>query len=153
MYDKDIHLVVSIFQQAIQYKGHEERDQAKYVKRHATKIKDAGLMFNYLGLAEPDDNSPIGWKPTHRMMEVIALRASKPKSSRASGKEDFLIEYLYTLSFGESKDRADFAFEFLKVIGLLRSDDCEGCWVSTLQLKELFKQDQSKRFWAEYDAD
>src|ERR1022692_4737708 len=143
MFNNDIHLMVTIFQQALQFKDHEEWGHAKYVKRHETKIKDAGLLFDYLGLAEQNAKSPLGWKPTRLLMEIIGKRASNPKTSRVPDKDDLTIEFLLHLAFGEDTEpRGHFAFDVLTALGLMRSNDDEGCWEATSQLKVLLKEDQ-----------
>ena len=50
----------------------DEGDPEKYVDRNRNKIGAAGHMFEFFGLAEPDNSSPLGWKGTKVMMDLIA---------------------------------------------------------------------------------
>ena len=74
MFDNDTQLMVSIFQEVFQLEGSVEHDPVKYVKTYETHIEKAGKLFAYLGLAKPDTQSPLGWKPTHLLMEIIAQK-------------------------------------------------------------------------------
>lgn len=59
----------------------EHDDQAKYVKRHASYIETTDQLFEYLSLAELDEESPLGWRPTPvllYLMDEQAARKSKP---------------------------------------------------------------------------
>ena len=47
----------------------------KYVKTYKSDIEEAGQLFAYLGLAKPDTQSPLGWRPTPALLDVIAKRA------------------------------------------------------------------------------
>ena len=78
MFDNDTQLVVSIFRRAFQMVGSEEHVPEKYVKSYKSDIEEAGQLFAYLGLAKPDTQSPLGWRPTPALMDVIAKRAVRP---------------------------------------------------------------------------
>jgi hypothetical protein len=94
MFDNDIQLMVSIFHKAYQLKGAEEGDPVKYVKTYKADIEEAGQLLGCLGLAVPDIQSPLGWKPTPALRNV------------AFGKAD--------------SDRAFCAFMVLRALGLVR---------------------------------
>jgi len=101
MYDTDIHLMVKIFQEIFQFEGKVETDPAKYVKRHENRIKKAGQLFQYLDLAEVDAESPLGWRPTHSLMELIAKRMSKNKPrGKSCCSEDLTSAFLWVTVFG-----------------------------------------------------
>ena len=97
MFDNDTHLLVNIFQEVFQLRGKhddgEELDPMKYVERYKGQIEIAGQLFGYLGLAEPDPESPLGWKPTHLLLEVVAKRAVRRSKliDRMACEEDTLI--------------------------------------------------------------
>src|ERR1700730_5977700 len=61
--DENMERIVCIFQKEF-HLGYVERDPVKYVKRYPGEIDWAGHLFKYLGLAELDKQSPLGWRPT-----------------------------------------------------------------------------------------
>jgi hypothetical protein len=93
MFDNDTELMVSIFRRAFQMVRSEEHVPEKYVKSYKSDIEEAGQLFAYLGLAKPDTQSPLGWRPTPALMDVIAKRAVRPSKPihRMARAEDSLI--------------------------------------------------------------
>ena len=77
MLDNDTQLMVSIFQKVFQLEGSEEHDPVKYVKTYELHIEEVGQIFAYLGLAKPDTQSALGWKPTRLLMEIIAQKVMR----------------------------------------------------------------------------
>ena len=93
MFDNDTQLMVSIFRRVFQLVGSEERVPERYVKSYKLDIEEAGQLFACLGLAKPDTQSPLGWRPTLALMEIIAnraVRSAKPIERMVSA-EDRLI--------------------------------------------------------------
>ena len=82
--DDDTRLMVSIFQKVF-HLHHVERDQVKYVKRYADAIKRTGQLFEYLGLARPDKQSPLGWRPTLVLLDIMNKHA-RGKSKRSDNQ-------------------------------------------------------------------
>jgi hypothetical protein len=70
MFDQDTQHLVRIFQKVFHLSS-VERDQVKYVKRYAGHIDWAGRLFEYLGLAKPDKQSPLGWWPTPVLLDIM----------------------------------------------------------------------------------
>ena len=142
MFDNDTQLMVSIFRRVFQLAGSEERVPEKYVKSYKSDIEEAGQLFAYLGLAEPDTQSPLGWRPTPALMDVIAKRAvreSKPIDRMVRAEDSLIISLLCDAAFGEAHKRYPLcAFSVLTALGLAReayNDD----W-PTLQLRRLFAE-------------
>ena len=80
MFDQETQRLVSIFQKVF-HLSYVERHQVKYVKRYARHIEWAGRLFEYLGLAKPDKQSPLGWRPTPLLLDLMnkqSARKSKP---------------------------------------------------------------------------
>jgi hypothetical protein len=75
--DTGSRLMITIFQQVFLPQD-DERDPKKYLKKYATDIKLAGQLFEYLGLAQIDERSPLGWKPTDQLVDIIAKKSSAP---------------------------------------------------------------------------
>jgi len=85
--DTDSLLMITIFQQV--FLPHEdERDPKKYLNKYASDIKLAGQLFEYLGLAHVDKRSPLGWRPTDRLVDIIAKKQrahrSQPQSQQST---------------------------------------------------------------------
>jgi hypothetical protein len=93
MYDNDTELMVSIFRRAFQMARSEEHVPEKYVKSYKSDIEEAGQLLAYLGLAKSDAQSPLGWRPTPALMDVIAKRAVRPSKPihRMARAEDSLF--------------------------------------------------------------
>jgi hypothetical protein len=122
MFDNDIQLMVSIFHKAYQLGGAEERDPAKYVKTHKSDIEEAGQLFAYLDLAKPDAQSPLGWRPTPALMEIIANRAARlarPLDDTVSAEDRLMISLLCDAAFGKSRYPVC-AIQVLRALGLVR---------------------------------
>ena len=72
----------------------------------------AGHLFEYLGLAKFDRKSPLGWRPTQQMMELIELKGER--SAKYPGKhreeaEEYNLAFVLTLLedevFGRDRQR------------------------------------------------
>ena len=135
MYDNDIHLMVAIFQRL---DGQEELHPAKYVKMHDCEINDAGEVLEYLGLAQPDKNSPLGWRPTHLLMEIIGRRLSKLKLQQEPADDELTVHLLRDAVFGDAEEPRGLGYKLLSELGLLQVNDA-GDWVATRQLQALFR--------------
>ena len=138
-FDNDTYLMVAIFQAVYQFEDHVETDPLKYVKRHEHRIEITGQVFEYLGLATPDAKSPIGWRPTVFLINIIAERllAKKPRATASSDDLDFTLDFLCQKIFGDSSEELELSFETLHALGLLREDD-DG-WRPTRQMKKLVR--------------
>ena len=137
MFNNDTYLMVVIFQKMFQL-DMEINDPAKYVKRHESRIKKAGQLLEYLGLAEQDVESPLGWKPTRHLIEIIANRLSKHLPRGEFEVDDLTTYFLSAAVFGRGDTEADLGYSTLHALGLLRMTF--GGWEATRQLKELFSR-------------
>ena len=57
-----------------------------------------GELFEYLKLATWDEESPLGWKPTDRLLKIIGMKAaslSRPRPLREEHFYPFLLEILH----------------------------------------------------------
>ena len=151
-FNKDTLLVVKIFQRAFQLSGIEQSNPAKYVKLYEDEIKDTGLLFEYLGLAKRDKMSPLGWKPTDQLLEIIAKGPSKKKAEPEFRGDPFMLDLLSHVVFGEDAgQRGTFALNILFWLGLLQEDE-SGSEVPTLQLRNLFYDGYHVRRFAREQA-
>jgi hypothetical protein len=140
MFDKDTQRLVDLFQD-IFHVDYVELDQVKYVKRYAGEIKSTGQLFEYLGLARPDKQSPLGWRHTPVLLDVMNKHArgkSKP-SDRPTSMLDRLLSYLlHDAVFGTETDEfCPIGYEVLHELGLLRKDRAGDSALSR-RLLELF---------------
>ena len=124
MMDNDTQLMVSIFRRVFQSVGSEEHVPDRYMKSFKSEIEEAGQLFAYLGLAKPDTQSPLGWRPTPALMDVVAKRAvrrSKPIDRAVRAEESLIISLLLDAAFGEDREVYPlFAFSVLTALGFTR---------------------------------
>src|ERR1700730_1124378 len=76
MFDQDTRRLVRIFQKVFNL-SYVERDQVKYVKRYAWQIEWAGRLFQFLPLAKRDKRSPLGWRPTPLLLDLMKKRSTR----------------------------------------------------------------------------
>jgi hypothetical protein len=140
MFDKDTRRVVKIFQEVFNLDDCEP-DQAKYVERYASLIETTGQLFEYLSLAELDEKSPLGWRPTPvlvYLMDEQAARKSKPSRGPISMQGRLLMYLMLDAVFdGERDSSCKLGYEVLRELGLLR-EDWEGEYAPTRRLLRLF---------------
>ena len=128
MFDKDTQRLVDLFQKVFNL-SYVERDQVKYVKRYADAIKSAGQLFEYLGLARPDKQSPLGWRPTLVLLNIMNKHArgkSKQSDKPTSTLDHLLMFLLHDAIFGAGTRMyrtCPLGYEVLHELGLVRRDD------------------------------
>jgi hypothetical protein len=137
--DTGSRLMITIFQQVFLPQD-DERDPKKYLKKYATDIKLAGQLFEYLGLAQIDERSPLGWKPTDQLVDIIAKKAarpSKPTAKSAINGGGVILDLLTDAVFGQDHELHNhLGAKVLNAIGLIQ--DCEKYWGATPLLLQLF---------------
>jgi hypothetical protein len=139
--DNGSRLMITIFQQVF-LPDNDESDPKKYLKKYASDIKLAGQLFEYLGLAHVDKHSPLGWKPTDRLVDIIAKKAarpSKPTPKSAIYGGGLTLDLLSDAVFGQDHDdelHNHLGDKVLNAIGLIQ--DCENYWEATPLLLQLF---------------
>ena len=127
----DIRQVVGIFQERF-HADEVIMDAVKYVATHQSKLKAAGPELTFLQLASPDKKSPFGWKPTARLMELIAAR-TKAKNYKRLYEADIWNQLMLDYVFGYESDRGEgsiFTYELLVAIGLMHEEDGLSGWVT-----------------------
>jgi hypothetical protein len=137
MLNNQARLLIGFFQDAIQV-GEVEPDPARYLKRFRSEIKATGRLFEYLGLAKPDKQSSLGWKPTDRLLDLIAkskVRPSKPASKSASLTESLILDLMLETVLGAEAD--SFHCYVMTRLGLV-IEHTEGEWTPAPLLLKLF---------------
>jgi hypothetical protein len=134
MWSNDIRQVVGIFQERF-HADEVIMDAAKYVARYQSELKAAGPELAFLQLASPDEKSPFGWKPTARLMELIAARTKSKKFKKLKRlyEADIWYQLLNDYVFGYESDRGEgsvFTYELLVAIGLMHEEAGSAGWVT-----------------------
>jgi hypothetical protein len=107
MFDQDTQRLVRIFQKVF-HLSYVERDQVKYVKRYAVHIEWAGRLFEYLCLAKPDKQSPLGWRPTPVLLDIMnkqAERKSKPSRKPIPMENKLIVDLLQDAVLGDERHK------------------------------------------------
>jgi hypothetical protein len=137
MFDVQTRLLIGFFQQAIQV-GEVEPDPVKYLKKFQSEIKTTGRFFEYLGLAKADNQSPLGWKPTAPLLDLIAkskARRSKPTRKSASLVDTLILDLMLEIVLGSNA--GNFCCYVLIELGLIvRNIDND--WLPAPELLRLF---------------
>jgi DNA-binding transcriptional ArsR family regulator len=149
MFDQDTQRLVRIFQKVFNL-SYVERDQLKYVKRYAHAIERAGQLFEYLGLAKLDKQSPLGWRPTPVLLDIMN-KQSAPKSKQndkaISVVDRLLMDLLTDVILGDDEshqiDLFSLGFDVLRELGLVR-EDRDGNMGPTRCLLRLFEDAYNK---------
>jgi hypothetical protein len=119
MFNNQTRLLLGFFQQAIQV-AKVEPDPAKYLKKFHSEIKTTGRFFEYLGLAKADKKSPLGWKPTAPLLDLIAKskpRRSKPTTKSASLADSLILDLMLDTVLGT--EERSFCYYVLTRLGLI----------------------------------
>lgn len=140
-------LMIALFQAAHSLHGDDPResltDKVQYVKHCASDIDKLGRVLKFLGLAETNQQSMLGWTPTARLVHIIAERAARPtkgSATRATKKERQVIDSLLQLAGGQTEEvfTDDFLFNVLNGLGFLRESGGGECKPTAL-LREVLE--------------
>ena len=129
MFDQETQRLVSIFQKVF-HLSYVERDQVKYVKRYAWHIEWAGRLYEYLGLAKPDKQSPLGWRPTPLLLDLLnkqSARKSKPSHKPIPMLNKLIVDLLQDAVIGDERYKVSgnvlsLGYKALQEPGLMRRD-------------------------------
>jgi hypothetical protein len=148
--DTQTRTLINFFQKAFQV-GTVERDQKKYFTKHRSDIEAAGQVFQYLELAKPDSNSVLGWKPTKRLLDLIAKSdADPPKSTPKSVDIQVLLDLMLDTILGSEHTQGVgcFCVRSLIRLGLVVDSDCLiDAPAPTIELLNLFTSAYCARAW------
>jgi hypothetical protein len=144
--DENMERIVRIFQKDF-HLGYVERDPVKYVKRYPGEVDWAGRLFKYLGLAELDKKSPLGWRPTPLLVDLMnkqPARKCKPSTKPIPVLNKLIIDLLYDAVIGDKSYEVhgsvlNLGFNALQVLGLVR-ENWEGQLGAMPRLLHLFAE-------------
>jgi hypothetical protein len=144
--------LINFFQKAFQA-GTVERDPEKYLTKYRSKIEAAGQVFQYLELAKPDSKSALGWKPTKRLLDLIAKSdAGPPKTTPKSVDIQVLLDLMMDTMLGPDHHQGVGCFCIHSLISLgLVVEDSLGDWMPTIELLNLFTSSYYVRAWGSRD--
>ena len=119
----------------------------KYVKRYAGHIEWAGRLFQFLDLAKPDKQSPLGWRPTPLLLDLMnkqSARKSKPSHKPIPMLNKLIVDLLQDAVIGDESYKVSggvlsLGYEVLQELGLVR-EDREGDTGATPRLLHLFAE-------------
>jgi hypothetical protein len=73
----DTLLMIQRFRQANSDKRDWELSAAEFLQKNAHRICGIGPLLEMAGLAEQDDQSALGWRPTQHLIGLIANRPGR----------------------------------------------------------------------------
>ena len=143
MFDKDTQRLVRIFQKVFNL-SYVERDQVKYVKRYARAIEWVGQLFEYLGLAKLNKQSPLGWRPTPVLLSIMNKQRRISRKPGRQTNSQRLTPYILAARCRTRRREASlaslltFGFKVLQELGLMRGNREGDCTVPPPVCWELF---------------
>jgi hypothetical protein len=70
-------LMIRSFREANPDKRDRQLSAAKFLRKNDHRIRGIGLLLEMTGLAEQDDQSDLGWRPTQHVITLIANRPGR----------------------------------------------------------------------------
>jgi hypothetical protein len=128
-FDTETYLLFSIYYQANLLKDMDESAET-FLERFEKQIRGTGQVLEWLGLATPDKHSPLGWKPSHSLMSLIATprKRSKSRKAFASSEDNELFDMIFHAALGElevDSNIPDFVVRVLRDLGLAKQADLD----------------------------
>jgi len=127
-FDTETYLLFSIYREA--YPGIRGMDgsAATYMKRYEKEIRGTGQVLEWLRLATPDKQSPLGCKPSHDLISLIVKprRNSKSKKPWAYAEDDEVFDMILDATLGELGEDSripSFVASVLRHLGLAKRAD------------------------------
>jgi hypothetical protein len=139
-FDTDTYLLFSIHYEAYEPFEGMDKSAATYVKRFEKQIRVMGQVLQWLGLATRDKESPLGWKPSHDLISLIAKphKRSKSRKPGASVEDDEIFDMILDAAVGELEEDSNipsFVAKVLAGLGLMVRG-CEGVdYIPTKRLR------------------
>jgi hypothetical protein len=122
----DVREIVAIIHERF-HVGEVIKDLGKYVEYYKPEFQAAGPELKYLGLAELDSKSPIGWTPTSLLMHFVS-KLKTGETSKPLYEAEIFWELLDDQVFGYISDRmkgSKITQELLVGLNLIQEDKNE----------------------------
>jgi hypothetical protein len=100
-----------------------DKSAATHVKAFEKEIKATCQVLEWLGLAIPKKKSPLGWKPSHALMSLIAKPHSKSKKLFSYAEDNEVFDMIFDAALGELKVDSNipgFVVHVLRDLGLAK---------------------------------
>jgi hypothetical protein len=94
-----------------------------FIDKHRRDIWDTCKVLEVLGLAVPDGKSPLNWRPTSDLIDLVTLFREAPECGQV-------------LATDTEQEALPAVLDVLAFIGLLKRAD-DGEWMPTRQLRKL----------------
>jgi hypothetical protein len=143
-YDNVTVLLVSIFQKANPIGPSSVAD---YFAHFEFEIDRMGSVLRFLGLAKKSNQCDLVWAPNHRLMRIIAEKATRPFQERGeivvSKADREFVASMHHLATGDVKedgrmDTTGFCCNVLTILDLLeKGKDDDGGFKPTPRIKDL----------------
>jgi hypothetical protein len=139
-FDTETYVLLSIYYQAGGGSDDWPESVRTYLDTFAKEIETTGKLLQWLGLATPDEDSPLGSKPSHELISLIVKPRKGPVKGTASDPDDLHFEVI----FENALDNVDgvpfhiigFVQAVLAFLGLIEFAD-DGQWIVTERLINL----------------
>jgi hypothetical protein len=125
-FDTETYLLFSIYYNAYRFEGIDTA--ASYLKEFKTQIHATGQVLEWLGLATPDKSSPLGSKPSHALIDLVAKprRRSKSRKTCSTPDDDKVFDMIFDATVHKLEDWFDIPHFVLCVfhyLGLAKEAD------------------------------
>jgi hypothetical protein len=142
-FDAETYLLFCIYYAANGITEDMDESAATYLATFAKEIETTGQVLQWLGLATPDEESPLGSKPSHQLVRLIVRPRDRLANSRrlsASDPDEEAFGSIFDLAL-ENVDAVPWAVisyveRVLGFVELLDFTD-DGGWILTQRLIDL----------------
>jgi hypothetical protein len=142
--DTEAYLLLSIYRTAspIELSVYGTTD-AMFVEHFDKAIRGAGRVLQWLGLATADDASPLGHRPSHELMHLLARQPRRTRSKKldADAEDQDVFDLIFEATLGESYEYLhafSFVMRVFRHLGLAKEGDGE--FIPTVRLRRLAAQ-------------
>jgi hypothetical protein len=141
-FDTETYLLFSIYYEAYGILEGMDESAATYMQRFAKQIRGTGQVLEWLGLATPNKSSPLGWKPSHDLMSLIAKPHERSNSRKPgpSAEDNEVFDMILDAAVGELEEDSNiphFVASVLTGLGLMVRG-CDGVdYIPTKRLRRL----------------
>jgi hypothetical protein len=137
----EAYLLLSIYRAAtpVQLSVYGTTD-AMFVEHYEEAIRGTGQVLQWLGLATADDASPLGHKPSHELMDILARQRRRTRSKKldADAEDQDVFDLIFEATLGERYENGNafpFALRVFRHLGIAKEGDGE--FIPTARLRRL----------------
>jgi hypothetical protein len=134
-FDTHTYILLSIFWETNWRADRPIMSAQGFIDKHQREIRDTCKVFEVLGLAVPDGKSPLNWRPTSDLIDLVTLFREGPGCGEVLAT-DTEQEALSALVGDSLIGTASYVRDVLAFIGLLKRAD-DGEWMPMQQLRKL----------------